>query len=712
MSHWIWLPTDRYPELQTCSICGHSIAKPIPYAVVELERLYTFERAVKEVRVRVCGDTYYRLYLNGEAMGDGPVCAGGDFLCVHKPPAYFAQPLTVPVSGTSLHWRALVQLGPTALCDYSVGQGGFWLEGEVRFADGTAAPLGTGSDWRCRPVTAYTAAGVYDARRPETAWCPAEERENIWHPEDSRIPPMEEYPVLPQGERTVTVAPGETRTVEVPFDRIYAAFVSLTVRGRAHITADWYELPELWREGDTDILITDGDCDYRSLRFHSIGALRLTVRNEDVVPVSVKPSLIATHYPVTEEGICHTSDEALNAVYEVCKWTLRICRQTIHLDSPRHQEPLACTGDYYVESLMTACTFGDLRLAEYDVYRTAQWLQQNDGEMFHTSYSLQWVMMLWDMFRLTGHRPLPEECRPALDKLLARFEGYIGENGLLEHCPNYMFVDWNTVDGYTLHHPPKYLGQTCLCMQYYGALHAAAALYDQLNDASAAQHCRQLAERLRTAIRKHLYDSERGLYFDGLPTPDAVPTYQYLPENRPLRHFSKHSNVLAALYGVSEGEEARRILRDVLEDTTLPDMQPYFMHFTLNAVRRLGLQEKYLLPLLNRWKPLAAHCSKGLQEGWFPPDGNGDYLFDFSHAWGGTPAYQLPVSLLGLEVVEPGWRTIRLDPQLYGLAYADISVPTPYGFIRCHMEQDSAPELTVPSRIRVLNAVVPAVCTG
>ena len=92
----------------------------------------------------------------------------------------------------------------------------------------------------------------------------------------------------------------------------------------------------------------------------------------------------------------------LNKVYEVCKWTLQICRQTLHLDSPKHQEPLACTGDYYIESLMTAFTFGDMRLAAFDVLRTADWLKENKGVMFHTSYSLIWVQMLYDVLSVYG----------------------------------------------------------------------------------------------------------------------------------------------------------------------------------------------------------------------------------------------------------------------------------------------------------------------
>ena len=54
-------------------------------------------------------------------------------------------------------------------------------------------------------------------------------------------------------------------------------------------TADWYERPELWNEGDRELLITAGACAHRALRYHSIGAIRLTVQNEDTVPIPFGP---------------------------------------------------------------------------------------------------------------------------------------------------------------------------------------------------------------------------------------------------------------------------------------------------------------------------------------------------------------------------------------------------------------------------------------
>lgn len=73
--------------------------------------------------------------------------------------------------------------------------------------------------------------------------------------------------------------------------------------------------------------------------------------------------------------------------FQLCRHNLKQCQQTLHLDSPKHCEPLACTGDYYIESLMTLFSFVDLCLAEFDLIRSARTLQQQDGRLFHTTYT-------------------------------------------------------------------------------------------------------------------------------------------------------------------------------------------------------------------------------------------------------------------------------------------------------------------------------------
>ena len=71
-----------------------------------------------------------------------------------------------------------------------------------------------------------------------------------------------------------------------------------------------------------------------------------------------------------------------------------------------------------------------------------------------------------------------------------------------------------------------------------------------------------------------------------------------------------------------------------MEDKSLSQAQPYFMHFIFNALAKTNLFNKYGITQLERWNTLMLENPSGLKEVW-----NG-FDCDYSHAWGGTPTYQ------------------------------------------------------------------------
>ncbi|MCQ2446868.1 MAG: hypothetical protein MJ141_08305, partial [Clostridia bacterium] len=454
----------------------------------------------------------------------------------------------------------------------------------------------------------------------------------------------------------------------------------------------FFELPEQGENGRERVTF-DKSGNYRSFRLYSVGGYRMKALSDEA---DVKITLWNTHYPVKEVGSLSTSDPLLNKVYDVARHTLTICRQTMHLDSPLHQELLACTGDYYIEMLMEAFVFGDLRLAREDILRTAWWLEENDGRMFHTTYSLIWVVMLRKYYMLSGDLETVEACRPAINKLFDRFEGYMGEDGVIENPPDYMFVDWVVTEGYSMHHPPKCLGQTVLNAFYYGALSDAVNLAD-IASFPEKEKWEKAKAAFKPAFNHAFWDEEKRMYLDGLTSEGIVGQWQ--PENADLKHYSRYTAALTVLYDLApEGERENLLRLAAAEESPLDPVQPYFMHFVLEAVAKCGAREKYAMPILSKWKDMVKTCDKGLQEGWIAPEPT--YSFDHSHAWGGTPAAFLPQMLLGFEVLEPGMKKVRLSPALLGLEKAEIEVPTPFGMLSCRLEEGKETEFEIPGGMK------------
>ncbi len=698
---WIWLPEKEYPDRQDTKYSCMADGGDVNYTVTELMREYAFPgRTVTRVRLCVSGDTAFMLFADGAFVLRGPACVGGDFLYndALRPEYYAFDCEYVPaVPAQTLRLRALVRMGCVRICDYSRGTGGFFLRAAVEFADGGSETIFADERWQIRVLGAYAAPYRYDGTILPERYLPAQCADSPVPTLVAPIPPCEEHALpLENGGIVRLDKPGESETVYA-LDRTYACYVSAELTGAgAEVQITGYELED-GRDWEYDLRFAHSDIFY-GMELQSVGGVRVKIKKETAGETEVRLVLNASHYPAPRCAKTETSDPALDLVLDTCAHSLKYCRQTMHLDSPKHCEPLACTGDYYIETLMTAFTYGDMRLSAFDVHRTANLLRQHDGEMFHTTYSLIWVQMLWDVYRLTGDTALLSENADALELLLRRFAGYTGENGLIETPPNYMFVDWVTVDGIDLHHPPKALGQTCMCMFYFGALQTAEKICSVLGDEAGAMTACARRRALHAAIMRYLWDDARQLFFEGLntPTPPGMICH-YMPQNVDRRYYRRHANILAAYFGFFEREQCRALLRRILEDDSLGEVQPYFQHFLLDAVYRNGLREEYTLKLLSQWKAPVAACPKGLPEGFYKPTPS--YGFDRSHAWAGTPAYALPLAVSGLKILEAGFKRITLSPTSLGLDFVRAEIPTPYGTIRIGAAKDAPPTVFVPQGI-------------
>ncbi len=693
--NWIWLDPQHYPESQTTVYNGWCDKEPHHYAVCEFVKVYAFTQNIHKATLTYSGDTEFRLYCNGDFVATGPANPGGDFYISNEVPwpTHYSFTSEVFPEGNTLDFHAWVKMMPVRINEFSMGHGGFMLYGKVELEDGTVEEITTDSTWLCRKDHAYTAPDYYDGTQPVEEFTPAVEIENLWHSTPALIPPRMEQDMLPN---IFTILPHSKGEWDFEYPLVYSGFIHLKVQtqSKVEMTLQCYETEVIQA---TEHYVFTRDTEYISPGIRSVGGYHVLAENTGDTPATVTLSVIETHFPVTRCAITETPDEDLNLVLSVCRHSLKECMQMFESESVLHCEPMACTGDYYVEMMMTALSYGDLRLAEFDVLRTADILRVKKGEMFHATYSMIWVMMLYHAYLFAGHKELLEKCEDALELLLDTFHGYLDKKGIVENPPSYMFVDWVTVDDISLHHPPKALGQTFLNLFYYGGLTYGVKIYEALGDTAKAERYRARAAALKNAINAHLYDPEKELYFEGLNTPTREDLVSWwMPQNVEKRYYRRHSNVLAALFGVHD--DPADLLTRTLEDDSLGYFQPYFAHFVLEAVRVNGLTHKFTRQLLEDWKEPIRSCPKGLPEGFYKQS---DYPFDHSHGWGGTPLYALPMALSGLEILEPGMTRIRLDPDLLGFASATVEIPVPTGMVRIEMQEGEDPVITAPEGIIV-----------
>ncbi|MBO9598733.1 MAG: hypothetical protein J7559_13065, partial [Cohnella sp.] len=175
-----------------------------------------------------------------------------------------------------------------------------------------------------------------------------------------------------------------------------------------------------------------------------------------------------------------------------------------------------------------------------------------------------------------------------------------------------------------------------------------------------AAEYRARAESVRQAVRRRSWDEEAGLFRDG---PDTIA-------------FSEHAQVWAVLSGALEGSEAARALERAIsrEDVALCSFA--MSHFLFRALSVSGLYDR----TQELWRPWKDQLALGLTA-WVE-----DPLRQRSdcHGWSALPLYEYVAETLGVKPLEPGYRTIVVEPRIAGLAYASGEAITPRGTVRVH----------------------------
>ncbi|MBQ7225291.1 MAG: hypothetical protein IJX02_01665 [Clostridia bacterium] len=693
---FIWLNENIYPEHQRDRFCMAEFKREI--------------NSPAPVEIEICALSRYLLFVNGDYIGRGPASVGGDFLNGKHQSPYFDRYI-LNYTG-KIEIKALVTSVPTALTEYDFGASGLWVN--VRSLSKLICE--TDESWQARLLPERKEVLYTDYREEPCIFKNARVIEKTFDIAPSPIENLIEEKILPTNDDKLRVEGGKSGTLCLFFDKVYSAYPHFTLKCNGKCTVKMTSTENGVGGRFEETVVSNRDVCHFSPRMRSVGQIEIELTNEGNSPAELSGVYIDyVHYPVYEEGGFTCSDELINRIYDVCMHTLKICRQTIHLDSPTHQEHLACTGDYFIQSLIEYTAFNDPTLSEWDIRRTSNQLIIQEGRLFHTTYSLIYPWWVYEHYMHTGCREVIN--KKAIKLLLDRFDTYIAEdNGLIEYAPDYMFVDWvvascerdefldggnmmshGKMEGYSLHHPPKALGQSVLCMFYYNALLNIAKIYNVENDIKSAEECLKKAEKIKNSINKYLFDCDRGLYVGGLNTPNRVPSNDWLPENTETVYYLKQANVLAVLFGIAPKEMREDILRYVVRDLNKFEMQPYFYHFLLNALYNEGLFKEYGLDLIRRYESLLKQCDKGLAEAWE------NMNCDYSHAWGATPAYTLKRALSGIEILEPAYKKIRLSPQLFDLDSARYEIMTPYGKIEICQKKQGGVCINAPKEIEIVS---------
>jgi alpha-L-rhamnosidase len=688
--------------------------------VLHFRRVFELARAPEKMPVQVTADNRFILYVNGQRIASGPstgtpkswrystidlaphLHAGHNVVAATvwnfgelAPMAQMSVATGFRLTGGSISttrpgWRVTLDLGRRATSgreqipwQYYVASTPETIEASRADWD-FAGEKEVGPDWRDAAPAPEAAARTLVADRLPAQTFEAAKPGGVVRVTDGR---GMYFP-----ERPVTIPPHSAIKLLIRQDAMISAYPELQVSGGAgaeiHLSysealydearhkADRNDIGGRQLIGFQDTFLPDGRPHtfaplwWRTFRFVEIAA---ATKDEALTLEGLR--LYETGYPFEQVAQFDSSDPDLNRIWEIGWRTARVDAHETYMDSS-YWEQLQYTGDTRLEMLISYAVSGDARLAEQAIDTFAE--SDADGGLVEGRYptrepnviatfSFAWVGMLSDWARYQPDKRVIVRHLPRLRRVLGWFNQWLNvDEGLLTKNPQWNFIDWagqKWDDRDTFPSWGKQHGGSCLMTaMWVGALRQGAALETAYGDKSKANDDRNLADVLRTAVRKRCWNAERGLFADD---PD-------------LTVFSQHMNVFAVLYDIATPEESRGILERITVPGYGIDAPPgmytstyYFAWYLVRAFEHAGMADRYL-DLLKNWRDLL----KLNFTTW--PESRGETRSD-SHAWSAHPTADLLGIVAGIQPAAPGYASVRIEPHLGNLNRLEATAATPQG---------------------------------
>jgi hypothetical protein len=393
-----------------------------------------------------------------------------------------------------------------------------------------------------------------------------------------------------------------------------------------------------------------------------------------------------------------SSDEVLNKVWNLCKYTLKA---TTFLGNyaDGNRERMMYEADCYIQQLGHYCVDREYVIARYS----------HENLIFHPTWPTEWIMhsvfMAWADYLYTGNAESMEKYYADLkaktllalarrDGLISTRTGLVTKNVLSSiHFEGQLrdIVDWPPAsfaadsngpgerDGYVFTNI-----NTVVNAFHYRALVLTSRIAAALNKTEDSGYFDSRAKLVKKSINEKLFDKKRGIYVDGEGT----------------KHVSLHANMFCLAFGLVPQQYKQSVVDFV--KTRGMACSVYGAQYLLEALYEAG-EDEYALELMTSktdrsWWHMIELGSTMTLEAW---DMKYKRNLDWNHAWGAAPANIIPRFLMGVKPLEPGFGKIQIKPQVGGLKNASLDLPTIRGTV--HVDFELAENASF-----VLNICIPA----
>ncbi len=388
-------------------------------------------------------------------------------------------------------------------------------------------------------------------------------------------------------------------------------------------------------------------------------------------------------------GSFKCSDELLNRIWATGAYTVQLNMQDYLWDGIK-RDRLVWIGDMHPETMTISTVFGsasgDIVPKSLDLIRDETRLP--DWMNGISSYSLWWILIHRSWYQHTGDLAYLKQQQPYLTSLLKELMKHVGADNS-ETLPEGRFLDWPSSEN----KPAIHAGLHALLIL---SLNAGAEMAAHLGDNELKKECLASVSRLK----KHVPD----------------------PNN------SKQAAALMALAGLGDPAELNK---NVIAVDGAKRLSTFYGYYVLQAKALAGDYQGALDAIRTYWGGMLSMGATTFWEDFdldwmknagsideLPQKGKVDIHGDYGaycyigfrhslcHGWASGPTPWLSEHVLGIEILKPGCKEVKITPHLGDLQWAEGTIPTPQGvlFVRHERASDGSVHTTVhaPLGVKVL----------
>jgi alpha-L-rhamnosidase len=421
--------------------------------------------------------------------------------------------------------------------------------------------------------------------------------------------------------------------------------------------------------GRQDMITPDGSGhqNFTALNWRTYRYIELKVETKDA-PLTIEDFYgTFTGYPFKLNAKITVNNPEIDKLLEIGWRTARSCAVETYMDCP-YYERLQYIGDARIQLFVSYFNSGDDRLAK-NALNLMDNSRQRDGYTLSrypdtqnqviATYSMWYVCMLYD-YLLYGSDPefLKDKLLGAR-QILNYFITYLDTGGSLKNVPGWNFTDW--AEGWRMGTGP--VGEdgssAVMDLQLLLALQAAIELEKHEGSEEFVTLYGSLAKKISETMNDKYWDPSRRLFAD-TPGKDK---------------FSQHTNSMAILAGLVDGQQATEIGKLMLSDTTLTQASIYFKYYLHLALAKAGLGDGYL-GWLDIWRK---NIALGMTT--WGETSEVETTRSDCHAWGASPNIEFFRIILGIESNAPYFSKVKIEPHLGSIEQISGEMPHPNGKI-------------------------------